>query len=264
MVEIRKILQKTTRASDQDEAGSTNNSETNAVTVSSAGWISPRYTQSRVVRLDWDRVEANRIVGLLPNGPESEYYKMLRIQIQQRMEEKGWNTLMITSVGPSEGKTLTAINLAAMFAREYSKTVLLVDADLQQQQIHRYLGYPSDRGLVDFVLDDCPIQEVITWPQVEKFTVISGGRLIDESTEVLCSPRMKDLVWEIKSRHADRYVFFDLPPLLNRSDAMAFSALVDGIIIVVESGRTAMPDINKALAFIPRDKFLGFVMNREG
>ena len=151
-----------------------------------------------------------------------------------------------------------------MFAREYSKTVLLVDADLQQQQIHRYLGYSSDRGLVDFILDDCPIQEVITWPQVEKLTVISGGRLIDESTEVLCSPRMKDLVWEIKSRHADRYVFFDLPPLLNRSDAMAFSALVDGIIIVVESGRTAMPDINKALTFIPRDKFLGFVMNREG
>lgn len=94
--------------------------------------------------------------------------------------------------------------------------------------------------------------------------MISGGRLIDESTEVLCSPRMRDLVWEIKRRHANRYMFFDLPPLLHRSDAMAFSAFVDGIIIVVESGKTAMPDITKALNLIPQDKFLGFVMNRDG
>lgn len=157
MVEIRKIIPKPNADQSPRENSDSNNPETNAITITNAGWISPLYNQSRTVQLDWDHVEANRIVGLQPNGPESEYCKMLRIQIQQRMEEKGWNTLMITSVGPSEGKTVTAINLAAMFAREYNKTVLLVDADLRQQKIHRYPGYPSDKGLVDFILDDCPI-----------------------------------------------------------------------------------------------------------
>ena len=92
--------------------------------------------------------------------------------------------------------------------------------------------------------------------------MISGGRRVYESTELLGSPRMKELVREMKSRYPDRFVFFDAPPLLAGADAMAFAPLVDGILMVVEAGRTALPDIQKALAMIPREKFIGFTYNR--
>jgi non-specific protein-tyrosine kinase len=74
---------------------------------------------------------------------------------------------------------------------------------------------------------------------------------------------MRQLVAEFKTRYSHRYIFFNAPPLLRRSDTMAFSEMVDGIVIVIEWGKTAMPDIQKALDLIPREKVLGFVMNRQ-
>jgi non-specific protein-tyrosine kinase len=204
----------------------------------------------------------NRCVGFFPDAPEIEHYKILRTQIQQRGVDKGWNTFMITSAMPGEGKTLTSINLALTFAKAFNQTALLVDSDLRQQRVHQYLGYDSDLGLLDYLLEGCPLSDLIVWPGVEKLTVISGGRQIHDSTELLGSPRMTELVGEMKSRYADRFVFFDVPPLLAAADAMAFAPLVDGILLVVETGRTALPDIRKALDMIPKEKFIGFVLNR--
>ena len=73
---------------------------------------------------------------------------------------------------------------------------------------------------------------------------------------------MKDLVLEMKNRYEDRYVLFDVPPILGGADALAFAPLVDCILMVVETGKTSMNDIKHALSLIPQDKFLGFVMNR--
>ena len=226
------------------------------------GFVSPDYTVSRRVTLDWERIAANRCVGLLPGSPESNDYKVLRTSIARRMQANGWRTLMITSLQPGEGKTVTAINLAAMFAKEFHRTVLLVDADLAGQPIQRYLGFESDRGLVDYILGDCRVDEMIVWPQVEKFTVVSGGRTVQETTELLSSPRMQALVDELKNRYADRTIFFDVPCIRGSADAMAFSAVVDAILIVVQAGKTPLPDLRSATAQLPEEKIVGFVMNR--
>ena len=230
--------------------------------VSSSGWVSPRYAQSRSVHLDPSRLQANRCVGLMPEAAESNYYKVLRIQLGQRLKERGWNCVMITSVRAGEGKTVTAINLAAMFAREFDQTVLLVDCDLARQPIQHRLGYAHDKGLVDYVLDGCPLERIIVWPNIEKLTLISGGRTLPDATELLTSPRVRDLIGEMKHRYADRLIFFDLPPLLGSADALAFAPLVDGIVIVVEKGRTPLPDINKAVGLVPQEKVMGLVLNQ--
>jgi non-specific protein-tyrosine kinase len=73
---------------------------------------------------------------------------------------------------------------------------------------------------------------------------------------------MKMIFQEMKNRYPDRYVFFDVPPLLNGSDALTFSTLVDGILMVVQAGKTSMEDVERAVEMIPREKFLGFVINR--
>ncbi len=227
------------------------------------GWNSPTYSQSEAVHLDPDALIANRCLCIDPDSPVMEHYKLLRTQILQRTRPKGWNTVMITSPNPGDGKTTTAINLALTFAREFSNTVLLVDADLKQQAVHKKLGYNSQAGLSDYLVYDTPMNDLITWPGIEKLTIISGGSTIGNSTELLGSTRMKELVHEMKTRYDDRYVFFDVPPLINVADAVAFAPIVDAILMVVSEGRTPNNDIKAALQMIPQEKFLGFVMNRK-
>ena len=67
----------------------------------------------------------------------------------------------------------------------------------------------------------------------------------------------------MKKRYKDRYVFFDVPPILSAADAIAFSPLVDCILIVVQAASTSIRDVKKAVEMIPKDKFLGFVLNRQ-
>jgi non-specific protein-tyrosine kinase len=222
----------------------------------------PVYSDSTAITLNEDVVRENRCVCLSSDAPELDFYKVLRTQILQRSKEKGWNTLMVTSTQPGEGKTLTSINLALTFAKAYSQTVLLVDCDLRQQKIHTYLGLNSDRGIADYLLHERPVADLILWPKVEKLTLISGGDTINESAELLGSTRMKELVAEMKNRYSDRYVIFDTPPLLSGADALTFSQLVDCIVMVVEEGQTPLKEIEKAVALIPKEKFMGFVLNK--
>lgn len=227
-----------------------------------AGWVSPAYTKSRTVKLDMNVLADNRCVAIFPYARETEVYKVLRTQVLRYTKERGGNTIMITSALQGEGKTLTAINLSFTFAKLFEQTVLLVDGDLRQQGIHKRLGFESDRGLADYLVDNRPVPEIITWPGIDKLTLISGGRLIHESTELLGSTRMKDLVQDMKTRYPDRYVFFDVPPILSSADALAFVPLVDYIIMIVQAGTTSTNDVKKALELIPQDKVIGFVLNR--
>jgi len=169
---------------------------------------------------------------------------------------------MITSALPGEGKTLTSINLALTFAKQYNQTVMLVDSDLRQQKIHEYLGYESSKGLTDYLQSGTPLKDLIVWTGIEKMTVISGGNTVTASSELLSSPRMKDLVKELKSRYPDRYVLFDVAPVLVVADAMAFAPLVDCIVLVVRAGSTSIADVKQTLALLPPEKVLGFVLNR--
>lgn len=227
------------------------------------GWVSPNYTISRSVQLSPATILENRCVGFFQDAPEVEYYRLLRTQILQRASEKGGNAIMVTSSVPGEGKTLTSINLAFTFAKEFKQTVLLVDGDLRRQKIHEYLGYKSDKGLIDYLLEDTPVSDLITWPGIEKMTIISGGRTTVGSSELLGSPRMRDLVQDMKTRYPDRFVIFDVPPVLCAADAMAFAPLVDHILVVVRSDSTSIRDIKKSLQLLPKEKVIGLVLNRQ-
>lgn len=226
------------------------------------GWHSPTYHMCRTVKLVPEIVSANRCITFDGHPEIVDAYKILRTQILQKMQQMEGNTLMVTSALPGDGKTTTAINLAFTMAREFQQTVLLVDCDLQQQDVHKQLGYPSDKGLIDYLLDDCPVTELFTWPGVEKITVVSGGRTIRESSELLGSPRMKELVADMKSRYPGRCVIFDMQSISAGADALVFAPLVDHIIMVVQEGKTPLDDIKRTVSMLPEGKLLGLMLNR--
>jgi non-specific protein-tyrosine kinase len=225
------------------------------------GWVSPSYNVSRSVELVPEKVIENRCVAF-SGQIEMEAYRILRTRIMRRIGTDGGNTIMVTSAIPGEGKTLTSINLAMTFAREFSQTVLLVDCDLHLQRIHQVLGYESEKGLADFFIDAEPLPNLIVWPGIEKLTVISGGRTIDASSEFLGSQGMKELVEDMKNRYKDRYVIFDAPPILIGADTMALAPLVDFIVVVVRAGYTSAKDLKSALGMLPKEKVMGMVLNR--
>ena len=226
------------------------------------GWTSPVYSRSCHKVIDPKILSENRCIGIFSDLSETGSYKMLRTQVHQRMEAMGWKTVMVTSPRSGEGKTLTAINLSLVFAKEYSRTVLLVDSNLKKQDIHAYLGICSDQGLGDYLEAGRDLAELIVWPGIEKFTFISGGQPVQNTTELMGSPRMKALVPELKERYQDRYIIFDVPALLEGADALAFLPLVDGVIVVIQAGTTSKNDIIRGLSLIPREKMLGFVLNK--
>jgi protein-tyrosine kinase len=229
----------------------------------SANWKAPVYEESMLFRINPNLVINNRGVCITDDSPVIEYYKILRTRIQQQAKSRKINTLMVTSPNRQEGKTVTCINMGFVFAREFSQTVLMVDCDFHGQDIHRYLGIQSEHSLIDYFLHGIPLNRLIIWPGIDKLTLISGSNTVRNSTELLSSEMMQALIAEMGSRYEDRYVFFDAPPVLERSEAITLAPMMDGIIMVVEAGRTSQMDIEKAVSLLPREKLLGFVLNKK-
>ncbi|MFA6011412.1 MAG: hypothetical protein WC799_15605 [Desulfobacteraceae bacterium] len=224
-------------------------------------WKAPVYSKSRLLRPEKNvMIEKRCIFG---DSPALNHFKVFRTQFRQRTREYGWNSIMVTSPGKGEGKTQIAVNLGLSFARDFHETVMIVDCDLKKQDVSRSFGIDSQYGIIDVVLNQKPLNEVIFWPYIDKLTIISGGRPISDGAEVLGSPGMTMLCRDLKTRYADRYVLYDMPPVLDRAEAIVFAPLVDGILLVIEEGGTSMRDIQRALEILPKEKMLGFVMNRK-
>jgi exopolysaccharide/PEP-CTERM locus tyrosine autokinase len=222
----------------------------------------PAYRQTRALHSEEALLERNRILGGIHDPATVDAYTLLRARIIERTREAGGNTIMITSPLPREGKTLTAINLTVSFGKDSTRTALLVDTNLRNPMVGRYLGLPEHQGLSDYFLDDIPIPDLLVKPDMGKMVVLPAGRAITGSTEMLDSPKMKQLVAEMKHRYPDRYVIFDCPHLLNMPDSLVFSSYVDGVVLVVEAGRTAKKDIRAAVEMLKGRNLLGVVMNR--
>ncbi len=220
------------------------------------------YTYTRKVAVDMDRLRRQRLI--VPGSDETfgEAYKLLRTHILHSTKPEGRNTLMFTGPLPMEGKTLTTINLAIAISQRVGQTVLLVDGDLRNPSMHRYLDLPSGPGLFDYLTSGYPIAECLVHPEgLTNLVVLPAGKSTSQSVELLSSPLMVELVKELKHFYPDRYVLFDLPPLLY-ADALAFAPLVDGIILVVESGSTPREEITRALALLKPFPVLGCVLNK--
>jgi protein-tyrosine kinase len=221
------------------------------------------YTYTRKVAVDMDLLRRNRLIVAGSDGTLGEAYKLLRTHILQRTKREGWNTLMVTGPLPNEGKTLTTINLAMAISQTAGQTVLLVDGDLRNPSMHRYLDLPSGPGLIDYLTSGYPIAESLVHPEGLANLVVlpAGNPTSGQSSELLGSPLMVDLVRELKHFYPDRYVLFDLPPLIY-SDPLAFAPLVDGIILVVEAGSTPREEIIRAQELLKGFPVLGFVLNK--
>lgn len=223
------------------------------------------YTRTKSLAIPLPTLCEHRVMVANKYAPFIDAYKILRTQVKQRLQENGWNVVGVTSAGHGEGKTLTSVNLAVSLAMETTQTVLLVDSDLSDPSVHHVFGLKNCLGLTDYLLDDQPVEDLLIHPGIERFVLLPAGRALSSSTEILTSPKMLDLVEELKYRYPSRVVVFDLPPLLHTADVLAFSPYTDALLLVVEEGRTTAEDLQRALALIKGSRpVLGTVLNKAG
>ncbi|MGA9754713.1 MAG: CpsD/CapB family tyrosine-protein kinase [Desulfobaccales bacterium] len=220
------------------------------------------YTHTRTVAVDMEKLRRQRLMVAGSDESLGEAYKLLRTQVLSRTKPEGRNTLMVTGPLPNEGKTLTSINLAIAISKKIGQTVLLVDGDLRIPSIHRCLDLPAGPGLVDYLTSGYPIADSLVHPEgLANLVVLPAGNITRQSHELLSSPVMVDLVRELKHFYPDRYVLFDLPPLVY-ADPLAFAPLMDGIILVAAAGSTPKEEITRSLAMLKEFPVLGFVLNK--
>lgn len=223
------------------------------------------YTRTKSLDVPLSVLRQRRVMAVNDKGPFVDAFKILRTQVMHRLREKGWNVLGITSPGDGEGKTLTAVNLAISLAMESTQTVLLVDANLRNPSLHDVFGLKDCPSLADYLLDDVPVENLLVHPGIDRFVLLPGGRAIQNSTEILTSPKMLALVEEFKHRYPSRIVIFDLPPLLQTADVLAFSPYTDALLLVVEEGKTSAEDVQRALSLVKDSRpVLGTVLNKAG
>ena len=221
------------------------------------------YTITKNLPVDFNYLRENHIVVGENYPVVAEEYKLLRTHILQKTKSENLNTIMITGPRPDEGKSLTTVNLAISIAQEVDQTVLIVDADLRNPSIHKYFGLSGRRGLVDFLKGGMPIPELLIHPEgIGKLVILPGGKPAGDAAELIKSPQMVELVHELKHCYHDRYVLFDVPPLLNFADALAFGPLVDGIVVVIEAARTTREDVLQSLEMLQPFNVLGIVLNK--
>lgn len=219
------------------------------------------YTQTKVFAPVEKSLRDNRIITGMAPGPVVDAYKIMCIQVLQRLRERNGNALAVVSPGQNEGKTLTAINLAISLAREVDQTVLLVDANLRCPSVHKYFGFRPEAGLGDHLIDGVALDRVLVNPGIDRFVILPGGRPLRNSTEMLGSAKMEQLVQELKTRYPSRIVLFDLPPVLSAADAMAFAPHVDAAVMVVREHQTRRAEIQRAAEMLKSVDLLGTVLN---
>lgn len=203
-----------------------------------------------------------RILPPGASGPNGGPYRMLRTQVLRRLDQLHANSIGIVSARRGDGKTLTAINLAIAIAADPSRTALLVDFDLRAPTVHRRFHHEPACGVEECLQRHLPVRDAMfKVAGYDRLTILPARAPYDLSSELLASPRTGELVAELRSRYVNRVVIFDLPPVLQTDDALAFAGHLQSALMVVGERRTRRDDVIRTMQLLGDLTFVGTVLN---
>jgi capsular exopolysaccharide synthesis family protein len=216
----------------------------------------------RVIDVDEDVHETVRAQTLSVNSGDAtstEQYRRLAGRLYLAQAEHGTRIVMVTSALPGEGKTLTSTNVALTLAESYKRQVLLIDADLRRPWIHEMFQVPNLSGLNDGLRSE-EDHKIPLLRLTDHLSILTAGRPDRDPMSVLSSDRMKRVLQEASARFD--WVVIDTPPVALLTDAHLLASLVDAVLLVIQSGKTPLSAINKAVEAVGRERVLGVVLSR--
>jgi polysaccharide biosynthesis transport protein len=189
-----------------------------------------------------------------------EAYRMLRTSVLLSAAGNPPKVILFTSGQPGEGKTTTAINTAISLS-QLGSSVLLIDADLRRPTVHRVFKMGQSQGLSTFLSRQVEIDPLIHKLWVPNLSVLPCGPIPPNPAELISSERMKGLLKVLSAKYD--HILIDSPPLINVTDPVILSTMVDGTILVVQAGRSTRDIVRRArqeLASVGA-KIFGVVLN---
>ncbi len=207
------------------------------------------------------RIDSRIISYFDAKSPITEQYKILRTNILSLQKHKPTKTIVVTSAVHSEGKTVTALNLAITMAQTTNKPkILLIDADLRRGRLARYLGVRQSVGLSELLRNQAKLEDVMFKIDLENLTFIASGTVPHNPVELLGSETMKELLSNLKTKFD--YIFIDTPPLISVTDPGILGSQTDGVLMVIQAGRTQRGIVRHAAELLhqAQAKILGYVL----
>ncbi|MGO9037831.1 MAG: CpsD/CapB family tyrosine-protein kinase [Steroidobacteraceae bacterium] len=221
------------------------------------------YSRTRVFAPLAAHLERNCIMNPAATGGPAAAYRMLRTQVLQRLETRGWRSIAMFSPGAEDGKTTTAINLAVSLGIDRLHTALLVDFDFKRPTLASRFGLTPEFGVDDVLSGRAKLEDCLYHPEgYDRLVLLPARAGLDNSSEILSGPRNRELVAELRNRYKDRIILFDLPPVLSADDALSFAPLVECGLVVAAEGSTRRNDLLRTIELLHKIPLVGTVLNR--
>ncbi|MDY6838783.1 MAG: polysaccharide biosynthesis tyrosine autokinase [Thermodesulfobacteriota bacterium] len=207
-----------------------------------------------------DGTRPELVTVLAPKSTASESYRGIRTSILFSSAESSPQVILVSSVGPAEGKTITTANLAITMA-QYGSKVIVLDCDMRKPRMDQILGVPRNEGMSNLLVGS---NANILRTGVPNLDVIPAGPIPPNPSEILGSARMAHLLGTLRKRYTR--VLIDSPPSTAVTDAVALSKSVDGIILVIRAGTTTREMAKNGVAQFDAvgAPMLGVVLNGVG
>ncbi|HBX22999.1 MAG TPA: capsular biosynthesis protein [Desulfotomaculum sp.] len=207
-----------------------------------------------------DKANKNIITNLSARSPFAEAFRALRTNINFAGLDNPLRSILITSAGPNEGKSVVTCNLGVVLAQT-NKKVLIVGCDLRRPTLHKVFDINEHVGVTNVLINELDPAELAQPTDVPGLSILASGPIPPNPSELVGSQRMKDLI----SRALEKfdYVLLDSPPINIVTDPIVMSTLVDGVIMVVKSGATRYENAREAQAKLEKvgANIIGVVLN---
>lgn len=197
----------------------------------------------------------------LPLAVAEEYSKMFNA-IKLRHSDRKIKALLITSSVHGEGTSSVCSQFARSLTQGGQEKVLVVDANLRTPALHHIFGLEREKGFVELLQGSASANELIKETKFPNLFVLTSGRATNEPSRLLSSPHLKEALAEWNRRYS--FVLFDSTPVLAYADAVILSRLIEGVVLVVQAGKTRWEVIRRAQETLNNVKapLLGVVLNR--
>ena len=195
-----------------------------------------------------------------PKSSVAEACRSIRTNLLFLSTEQELRKILVTSAGPKDGKTITAISIGTVMAQSGSK-VLLIDTDMRRPRLHKAFGVEAPIGISSVLLGDSTVDEAIQKTEIPNVDLLPCGPIPANPSELMLTERFSSLIKELSERY-DR-VIFDTPPVAPVTDAALLSSMVDGVILVVRAGETKKDLLRKSVDHLDnvRANIVGVVLN---
>ena len=179
-----------------------------------------------------------------PRGHFAEAYRSVRTALQFSTSEGAPRRLVVTSTAKNEGKSTTALALAINFAQLGLKTVL-IDADMRNPTVHKYMALGNNRGLSSFLSGHCAAGELMQVTEIPNLDIITAGPIPPSPVDLLTGPKLGELMDLLQAGGA-QFIILDGPPVLGLADAVVLGNQVPDVLYVAQASQTRKSHIKDA------------------